>query len=31
VHLAVILGGLALVYGLTHLVLRRIRRQPPAG
>lgn len=25
VHLAVILGGLALVYGLTHLVLRRFR------
>lgn len=25
VHLTVILGGLAVVYGLTHLVLRRIR------
>lgn len=28
VHLAVILGGLAVVYWLTHLVLRRIRPQP---
>ncbi len=31
VHLAVILGGLAVVYALTHLALRRIRRQPALG
>ena len=28
VHLAVILGGLAVVYGLTHLVLRRLAPAP---
>lgn len=31
VHLAVILGGLAVVYGLTHVALRRIRPRPASG
>jgi hypothetical protein len=31
VHLAVIVGGLAAVYGLTHFGLLRIRRQPALG
>ena len=31
VHLAVILGGLAVVYGLTHLALRRIQPPPAAA
>jgi hypothetical protein len=31
VHLAVILGGLAVVYGLTHLALRRLRQPPAPG
>jgi hypothetical protein len=30
-HLAVILGGLAVIYGITHLALRRIAAAPGAA